>query len=148
MRDEQSARIGRLLVTTNVPAQIEIDNLVVGRTPMPAPISVASGLRLLAVVAPGQVPVHQEVGIVGGQQTDVAVQLLPLQGALAHLMVRASLPGADVVVDGKLVGHTPMPSSLSLPPGQLMGIALLQARQPKQRQHAAGTVDIAVVEQW
>jgi hypothetical protein len=118
VRDEQSARIGRLLITTNVPAQIEIDNLVVGRTPMPAPIPVASGLRLLAVVAPGQVPVHQEVGIVSGQQTDVAVQLLPLQGALAHLMVRASLPGADVVVDGKLVGRTPMPTSLALPPGR------------------------------
>jgi hypothetical protein len=70
------------------------------------------------VVAPGQVPVHQEVGIVGGQQTDVAVQLLPLQGALAHLMVRATLPGADVLVDGKLVGRTPMPTSLSLPPGR------------------------------
>ena len=118
VRDEQTTRIGRLLVTTNVPAQVEIDNLVVGRTPMPAPIPVASGLRLLAVVAPGQVPVHQEVGIVGGQQTDLAVQLLPLQGALAHLMVRATLPGADVLVDGKLVGHTPMPASLSLPPGR------------------------------
>jgi hypothetical protein len=117
VRDEQTARIGRLLVTTNVPAQVEIDNLVVGRTPMPAPIPVASGLRLLAVVAPGQVPVHQEVGIVGGQQTDLAIQLLPLQGALAHLMVRATLPGADVLVDGKLVGHTPMPASVSLPPG-------------------------------
>jgi hypothetical protein len=118
VRDEQSARIGRLLVTTNVPAQIEIDSLVVGRTPMPAPIPVGSGLRLLAVVAPGQVPVHQEVGIVGGQQTDVAVELLPLQGALAHLMVRTTLPGADVLVDGKLVGRTPMPASLALPPGR------------------------------
>ena len=118
VRDEQSARIGRLLVTTNVPAQIEIDNLVVGRTPMAAPIPVASGLRLLAVEAPGQVPVHQEVGIVGGQQTDLAIELLPLQGALAHLMVRTTLPGADVLVDEKLVGRTPMPASLALPPGR------------------------------
>jgi hypothetical protein len=118
VRDEQSARIGRLLVTTNVPAQIEIDNLVVGRTPLPAPIPVASGIRLLAVVAPGQVPVHQEVSVSGGQQTDVAIELLPLQGALAHLVVRTTLPGADVLVDGKLVGRTPLPASLSLPPGR------------------------------
>jgi len=117
VRDEQNARIGRLLVTTNVPAQIEIDNLVVGRTPLAAPIAMASGIRLLAVVAPGQVPVHQEVAISGGQQAEVAIDLLPLQGELAHLVVTTTLPGADVLVDGKLVGHTPLPASVSLPPG-------------------------------
>ncbi len=117
VRDEQSSRIGRLLVTTNVPAQVEIDNLVVGRTPMAAPVPVASGIRLLAVVAPGQVPVHQEVAISGGQQAEVAVELMPLQGALAHLVVHSALPGADVLVDGKLVGRTPLPASVSLPPG-------------------------------
>jgi hypothetical protein len=117
VRDEQSARIGRLLVTTSLPAQVEIDNLVVGRTPMTAPIPVASGIRLLAVVAPGQVPVHQEVAISGGQQAQVTVELLPLQGALAHLVVHTALPGADVLVDGKLVGRTPLPASVSLPPG-------------------------------
>jgi hypothetical protein len=36
---------------------------------------------------------------------------------LAHLLVHATLPGADVLVDGKLVGRTPLPASLSLPPG-------------------------------
>ena len=117
VREEQNTRIGRLLVTTSLPAQIEIDNLVVGRTPLAAPISVASGLRLLAVVAPGQVPVHQEVAISGGQQAEVNVELLPLQGEMAHLLVRTALPGADVLVDGKLLGRTPLPASLSLPPG-------------------------------
>jgi len=62
--------------------------------------------------------VHQEVGIVGGQQTDVAIELLPLQGALAHLMVRTTLPGADVLVDEKLVAARPCPRRLALPPGR------------------------------
>jgi tetratricopeptide (TPR) repeat protein len=43
VRDEQQARIGRLMVTTNVPAQVEIDNLTTGHTPMPTPLAVASG---------------------------------------------------------------------------------------------------------
>ncbi|HJX64210.1 MAG TPA: PEGA domain-containing protein [Polyangia bacterium] len=117
VRDEQRTRIGRLLVTSNVPAQIEIDNLVVGRTPMAAPLAVASGLRLLGVVAPGHVPIRLEVSVTGGQQTDTTVELLPLQGALANLIVRCVLPGADVLVDGKLVGRTPLPASVPLPPG-------------------------------
>jgi hypothetical protein len=117
VRDELAARIGRLLVTTNVPAQIEIDNLAVGRSPMGAPISVSSGIRLLGVVAPGHVPIRQEVSVTGGQQTDVAIELLPLQGALANLVVRCILPGADVLVDGKLVGRTPLPASIPLAPG-------------------------------
>jgi hypothetical protein len=116
-RDEQKARIGRLMVTTNVPAQIEIDNRAVGRTPLAAPIAVASGIRLLGVVAPGHVPIRQDVSVPGGQQADVAVELLPSQGALANLVVRSALPGADVLVDGKLVGRTPLPASVSLPPG-------------------------------
>jgi len=117
VHDEQAARIGRLLVTTNVPAQVEIDNLAVDRTPMAVPMSVASGIRLLGVVAPGHVPIRQEVSITGGRQTDVAVELLPLQGALANLQIRCILPGADVLVDGKLVGRTPLPASVPLAPG-------------------------------
>jgi hypothetical protein len=117
VRDDQATRIGRLLVTTSMPAQIEIDNLAVGRTPMAAPLAVASGIRLLGVVAPGHLPIRQEVAITGGQQSDVAIELLPLQGALANLVVRCILPGADVLVDGKLVGRTPLPASIPVAPG-------------------------------
>lgn len=117
VRDEQKTRIGRLMVTTNVEAQIEVDNLVVGRTPLTAPIAVSSGLRLLAVVAPGKLPIRQEVAITGGQQASVSLDLMPAQGSLANLMVRSALPGADVMVDGKLVGRTPLPASITLAPG-------------------------------
>lgn len=116
-RDEQAARIGQLAVTTNEPAQLEIDNLVVGRTPLSAPLAVASGLRLLTVVASGKVPIRQEVAITGGHKTELALELLPAQGALANLVVRSVLPGADVLVDGKLAGRTPLPASITLAPG-------------------------------
>jgi hypothetical protein len=117
-RDEQAAQIGTLTVTTNVPAQIEIDNLMVGRTPLGGPLRVAAGLRRLAVVAPGHAPLHQEVPVSGGQEVALKLDLQPIQGTLAQLKVHSTLPGADVLVDGKLVGHTPMASSLALAPGR------------------------------
>jgi len=116
-RDEQAARIGRLAITTNVSAQLEIDNLALGRTPLAAPVAVASGIRLLSVVASGYLPLRQEIAITGGQQTDLVLELLPAQGPLANLVVRCALPGADVLVDGKLVGRTPLPASVPLPGG-------------------------------
>lgn len=132
-RDEQSAHIGRLMVTTNVQAQLEIDNLVVGRTPLTGPIAAASGIRLLTVVAPGKLPIRQEVAITGGQQTDVSLDLLPAQGALANLVVRSAIPGADVLVDSKLVGRTPLPASISLAPGSHeVGLRRAGYRSPTQ----------------
>jgi hypothetical protein len=117
VREEQTTRIGKLSVMTNGSAQVEIDNLAVGQTPLGQPVAVASGIRLLTVVAPGMIPVRQEVSITGGQTTNISITLMPAQGALAQLVVRSILPGADVLVDGKLVGRTPLPASVALPAG-------------------------------
>ena len=117
-RAEQAARIAALNITGLPPgAVVEIDNVRVATAPLVAPLRVASGSRLVAVIAAGFLPFRTEVTVAGGMKLDVPVQLTAMQQALAHLMVRTQLAGSDVLVDGVVVGKTPLSASLSVAPG-------------------------------
>jgi hypothetical protein len=118
VRDGQAALLAQLHITTNVPAQIEIDNLEVGRAPLAGPIAIAAGGRLLSVVAPGYEPVRKRIEVPAGTTFREAVQLLSIAGRLGQLRVSSPLPGAEVWLDGKLVGRTPLSSALSVTPGK------------------------------
>lgn len=119
VRAEQTAKIGLLDVKVNVEgATIEIDNVSVGTTPLSAPLRVSGGVHLVAAVAPGHIPARREVSLAGGGRASVSFELEPLAGALSHLTVSTPLPGAKVVVDGKVVGTTPLAAALALAPGE------------------------------
>ncbi|HEY8090708.1 MAG TPA: PEGA domain-containing protein [Polyangiaceae bacterium] len=117
-RDEQAHRIARVTVTTNVPASVEIDNVVAGQTPMTSPLRVSGGLHVVGAVATGYAPLRKEVTVAGGETAEVKLDLVEMQGKVAHVTVKTHLPGADVVVDGQVVGKTPVPESLTVAPGQ------------------------------
>jgi len=116
-RDEQAQRIARLMVVTNVPAAIEVDNVEVARTPLAAPLPVSGGVHVVGAVASGYVPVRKEVTVAGGATAELRLDLVEMQGHVAHVTVRTHLPGADVVVDDQIVGRTPLPGSLTVAPG-------------------------------
>jgi hypothetical protein len=116
-RDDQAARIARISVVTNVPAAVEVDNVEVGHTPQTAPLSVAGGLHVVGAVASGYVPTRKEVTVAGGATAEVKLDLVEMQGRVAHAAVKTHLPGADIVIDGQVVGKTPLPSSLTVAPG-------------------------------
>lgn len=117
-RDDAAARIARLDIAANVAgAQIEIDNVQVGTTPLHAPVAVTSGTRLLAVVAPGYVPQRRQITVAGRTTTHLEFKLRPLEGRLAHLAVKTGVLGAQVLVDGQPAGSTPLPATLALSPG-------------------------------
>jgi hypothetical protein len=117
-RAEQAARIATLNIIGLPPgAIVEVDNVRVATAPLAAPLRVPSGSRLLAVIAPGFLPFRTEVTVAGGVKLDVPVQLTPMQQTPAHLMIRTQLPGSDVVVDGVVVGKTPLSASLTVAPG-------------------------------
>ncbi|MGH7293596.1 MAG: PEGA domain-containing protein, partial [Polyangiaceae bacterium] len=116
--DEQAKRIARLTVVTNVPAAVEVDNVVVGQTPMAAPIAVAGGVHVIGAVATGYAPLRKEVTVAGGEAAEVKLDLVEMQGRLAHVTVVTPLPGASVAIDGQVVGKTPLPESLTVAPGQ------------------------------
>jgi hypothetical protein len=132
-REEQAARIATIDLSTSVPATIAIDNVEVAKTPLSAPLRVAGGAHIVEAIAAGFAPARKEVTVAGGRGVAVELKLVPLEGRLAHLAVRSHLPGADVVVDGEVVGRTPLATSLGVAPGtrniELRRAGYLTARQ-------------------
>ena len=116
-RDEQAGRIAQLAVATNVPAVIDVDGVEAGRTPLEAPLRVASGTHVIGALATGYLPSRREITVAGGESKEVSFELVATESRLAHLALESGLPGADVLVDGTLVGRTPLPASLALAPG-------------------------------
>ncbi len=117
-RDEQARRVGLLQVVTSVPAVIEVNGLEAGKTPLGKPLRVAAGTHLVAAMAQGHLPARKEVTVAGRATAELRLDLAPAGSAIAHLAVRADVPDADILVDGQLMGRTPLAATLALPPGR------------------------------
>lgn len=118
MRGEQAARVGEISVQANVAGGVvEVDGLRVGALPLGKPLKVATGARVVTVIAPDHKPESREVVVASGAVARVSFELVPLQVSLAHLTVKTRLLAVDVLIDGQLVGRGPLPASLALAPG-------------------------------
>jgi hypothetical protein len=116
-KEEQERRIGQLEVKVNVAAAIDVDGLRVGDAPLPAPLRVTAGEHIVAAVAPGYLPVRKAVTVAGLARAELGFELQPTEAHLAHIEVRCPLPGADILVDGTMVGKTPLATSVTVAPG-------------------------------
>lgn len=116
---DQKARVGRLSVTTKPEAaRIEVDNVEVARTPLTAPIRISEGSHIVGAVAEGFAPARKEVVVAGNSDANLHFDLVPTLGKLlANLTVRTSTVGADVYVNGEVVGKTPLATSVTLVAG-------------------------------
>ncbi len=116
---DQEARIGRLTIAT-VPAgaHISIDNVDVATTPLTAPLRVAAGSHVVGAIAEGYALARKEVVVAGNADASLSFELVRGEARRdANLTVRSRLPGAEVFIDGKAAGTTPLSSSLSVPAG-------------------------------
>jgi len=116
---DQQARIGRVSVTT-VPdgARIDIDGVEVAKTPLAAPLRVAEGSHVIGAVAEGYAHAHKEIVVAGNADASVSFELVLGQSKVpANLTVRSRTSDADVLLDGKSAGKTPLATSLSIPSG-------------------------------
>jgi hypothetical protein len=116
-RGEQSARISEVAVVTDKPAVVEVDGVDAGRTPLDHPLRVPSGTHVIAVLAPGSLPARKEITLAGRTAQTVSFTLLPAESSNAHLTLNVSVPGAEVLVNGKSVGLTPLATSVAVAPG-------------------------------
>jgi hypothetical protein len=117
---DQQARIGHLSVTsTPEGAHVEIDNVEVASTPLAQPLRVAEGSHVVGVVAEGYAAQRKEVVIAGNAEATLHFDLVrSIAKRPANLTVRSRLIGADVLVDGKPAGTTPLTSSLNVAAGK------------------------------
>jgi len=92
----------------------------VGDAPLKAPLRVAAGEHVIAVIAPGYVPARQTFVVAGDGRADLVFELEATEAKLAHVTVQSPLPGAEVRVDEVLVGKTPLADPVTVLPGKRM----------------------------
>lgn len=118
---EQRDKIGQVEIALNMPtlqnAVVEVDNVETAKWPMDRPLDVASGAHVIGVIAPGFAPARREVLIAGHELAQVQLDLVAIEGLLAHIALHGLVPAADVVVDGQRVGKTPLESTVTVAPG-------------------------------
>ena len=115
---EQLRRIANVTLDTQVQgAVVEVDDVQVGKTPLGAPLRMPVGTHRISVVAAGFHPFRTEVTVAGGETRPVRVELVPTESRVAKVSVTSQLLDAEVLVDGKPKGRTPLTAELVLEPG-------------------------------
>ncbi len=116
---EQQARIGRITISCNPePARIEIDGVEVAQGHLTAPIRVSEGSHIVGAAAEGYATARKEVLVAGNADATVQFELTRTQSKqMGNITVRSRVTAADVIVDGKPVGKTPLSTSITVAPG-------------------------------
>ncbi len=118
-RDELAASVAEIALSVSVEgASVEVDGVEVAKTPLAAPLHVTSGAHVIGAIASGFEPARKEITIAGRETQSLALDLVAMQGRLAHLAVKTHLPGADVFADDHRVARTPLLASIALAPGK------------------------------
>ena len=152
MTQKLEGRIGSLTIQGDAPgAHVEIDGFDVGTMPLKAPISVASGTRIVTIVATGYAPFRTEVVVAGKASASVDVKLVATEAKLAHLEVKSNVAGAEVRVAGQTIGKTPLSAPVTLLPGNHVVDLSRRGYTTEQRtvtlgDGATGKVDVSLKE--
>ena len=111
--------VGRIEVRTGEirGALVLVDGSEAGRTPLPRPLAVNPGAHRVEVRADGFENFNQQITVAGGdeQALDVSLQRAAAPG---RVRVNLALPGAQVAIDGRQVGTSPLAEPVSVSPGQ------------------------------
>jgi hypothetical protein len=115
-QQEIQSLVARLTIQT-VPADttIRIDGKEIGKGPMLGPLLLGPGEHEIEAARPGQRSQRRSVKLVSGAGR---TEKFALEAETGQVVVRASLAGAAVFVDGQQAGTTPLTEALSLLPGK------------------------------
>lgn len=119
VRTAQLEKLGELVIQSDVAdVEVQVGGKIIGRTPLAGPVRVASGRVFVGGQAPKRKPAFAETMVAPKSQVAVKLELAPLEQQLGFVRLRTKLPGADVLVDGVLVGQTPELLRVPVEPGQ------------------------------
>ncbi len=102
------------VVVDGAPAQIDVDGLSQGQTPLDRPLLLGSGRHVLRATREGELPDERSIDVVSGQNATVklAPRPRPLEVKTARITLDSNPPGAALTVDGKAVGKGPWSGEL------------------------------------
>ncbi len=109
-------QVGNVDVASNVDGIVVIDGRMRGRLPLQAPIRVLPGEHVVRVVKDGWESFEVQIVVSQGETRQVDARLVPLASAGRLRVDQADMAGADLYVDGALVGTLPWEGTLA--PGQ------------------------------
>lgn len=129
---EQVINGGTVRVITATPgAEIYLDGERIQGTPATAQ-NVPAGTHSVRVTAPGHAAVIREITVTAGQVTALDVGELPVASQNGRISVRASVPEAEVVLDGASVGRAPYERQ-DAPPGDHIVVVRAQGYEDFRR---------------
>jgi hypothetical protein len=102
------------VVVEGAPAQLDVDGLSEGATPLDRPLLLGSGRHVLRATREGELPDEKAIDVVSGQNATVrlAPRPRPVEAKTATITVDSNPPGATLTVDGKAVGKAPWSGEL------------------------------------
>jgi serine/threonine protein kinase len=112
-RAAESARHGWLSITSEPPAEVYIDGLYTGDTPLPR-LEISGGRHALECRSPKYESYQETVTITAGEFSSRDIVLQKLTGRLSL----STIDGAEVYLDGVLIGVTPLPGPVELDAGR------------------------------
>jgi hypothetical protein len=107
-------RLASVTIDVDQPgADVLVDGHSVGQTPLPAPLRLAAGMRVLEVRLDGFVSVREELEVAGGVAREVPIRLAPLD---RNGLVRVTAEPAETTIriDGLEVGRGPLERRLPM----------------------------------
>lgn len=118
----QARRIAWLtLVVTPEGALVQVDGRQVGTALLAEPLRLGVGAHELEVSRPGFLPTTRSVTVAGEERRTLEIALARLAEAdvarMAQIPVRCGVPDALVLLDGEVVGQTPLPAPLLVAAG-------------------------------
>lgn len=143
---ERSIRglVGTLIVTSTPPgAAISVDREPVGTTPLSRALLLGPGEHIVTAERSGFVAAEQRVTVLSRGESRLAFELKKEQ---ARLNVRVSASQAEVRLDGRLVGLSPLQEALLLEPGRYAVDVTLAGYLPNHREFVLAAGDDVVLD--
>ncbi len=122
-------RITTLVVTTNAPgARLLVREKAAGTIQKELKLRTRAGAATVEVVAEGFAPFKKDLDLVGGATVKVDAQLQPKK--VDALVIVKTRPSADIAIDGKPIGRSPL--ELRLPAGAHVLLAESEGKDPQK----------------